>query len=699
MQSNCHSMRNNRNIYAFILLSVLICQIYSNTLHSSWHFDDEPNILLNPSLHLTNLYPSSLADTLISGSDWSNPRFYRPVACFTFALNWYFGQDNPVGYHLVNISIHIITAFFLFLVLLQIMRLTDTKGEESPKNYFIALLGAALWATAPIQTQAVTYIVQRMASLAAMFTILAIYSYLKARTEKKYIRWSALGVLFFLAGIGSKENAAMLPASLLLLEFSFFSHHVSRQKVVWIAVTGLAALLAGFFAMHFLFGKNLLNIFDPSRLIDSYEARSFTLSERILTEPRIVLMYISQIFIPLVSRLSLVHNIQVSTSLLTPWTTLPAIATIFTLLALSGIFLKKYPLFTFPVLFFFFNQTVESTILPLELIFEHRNYLPSFFLFLPMSVLIAQAVYSPNRLSPVGRFAIAAGAVCFLILSGHATYTRNLVWATEGTLWTDGIQKAPSSSRAAHFLGRWLQKNGKYNEAQYYYQRELQYSDTSPNPKASKLTALSSLGSIPYQFGKYDDALHYLDQCLIIDETNEACLKNRAMSYLHLDLPKKALNDAKYIVVQYPTSSMYQYTAALAAYHTGDLVTAQTYLHGTIRKSIDKPYVQHLMGLILLKYKSYPNALFFLRRAADLWPSNAEYRLVLAAAYYLSKDYERAEKVLANVFDRYPVPTIQEAIDKTEEYDVDTDAINYIVDTLNANIEAAVSFPDEQNTL
>ncbi|CAK8714465.1 hypothetical protein GCAAIG_03820 [Candidatus Electronema halotolerans] len=670
-----------RNIFCFFLLCFLICLVYFNTLNSSWHFDDEPNILLNSSLHLTDFYLKSLADTLISHPDWSNPKLYRPISCFTFALNWYFGQDDPTGYHIVNISIHIITAFFLFLVLLQIMRLTDVTKEGEPKNYFIALLGAALWAAAPIQTQAVTYIVQRMASLAAMFTILAIYSYLKARTEKN-IRWAAICVLFFLAGIGSKENAVILPASLLLLEFSFFSHHISKQKIGWIAVTSFVALLAGFFAMHFLFGKNLLNIFDPSRLIDSYEARSFTLSERILTEPRIVLMYISQIFVPLVSRLSLVHDIQVSTSLFTPWTTLPAIATIFTLIALSVIFLKKYPLFAFPVLFFFLNHTVESTILPLELIFEHRNYLPSFFLFLPISLLIAQAIYIPNRLSSVGRFAIIAGTVCFMIISGHATYTRNLAWADEGTLWTDGIRKAPSSPRAAGFLGRWYQKHGQYKKAYYYFKQSLDKSYLAPTPSASRFAAVQSIGDIHYELKQYRAAVSYFTQCLEIKNNNEYCLTKRAESYLQLNLPQKSLHDAEILSTKYPFYSLGKYLAASASYRLGNFSSAQEYMQEIIRKSLDKPKGLYLMGIILFNYKSYPNALFFLRRAADLWPSNAEYQLSLAAANYINGQLDAAEDTLRNVFTRYPLPVIEKALQDFAPDAPDKESVTFVENIL-----------------
>lgn len=655
-------MRNNRSTCTFILLSILICQIYSNTLNASWHLDDNHNIVNNPYIQIDHLTFSSLANTLISGSDWSNPELYRPVACFTFALNWYFGQNDPTGYHIVNIAIHIITAFSLFLVLLQIIQLTGTTEEESSKKYFIALLATALWATAPIQTQAVTYIVQRMASLAAMFTILAIYSYLKARTEKKTVRWGLLCVLFFLAAIGSKENAVMLPASLLLLEFSFFSHRVSKQKIAWIAVTSSVALLAGLLVIHFLFGKNILNIIDIYRLINSYESRSFTLSERLLTEPRIILIYLSQIFIPLISRLSIVHIIQPSTSLFTPWTTLPAIAIIFTVIALSLIFLKKYPLFSFPVLFFFLNHIIESTILPLELIFEHRNYLPSFFLFLPISFLIAQAIYTPNKFSFVGRFAIAVGTVCLLILFGQATYTRNLVWANEGTLWTDGIQKAPSSPRAAGFLARWYQENGQAQKAYFYFQKSLQNSHLAPTPKSSQLSAYQALGNIHYETGQYEEAISYFNQCVEVTGNNNHCLTRNAQSYLQLDLPQKALDTAEIIVKEFPFYPIGKYLAASASYRLDELSAAQSYMQKIIRNSLDKPKGLYLMGRILLKYKSYPNALFFLRKAAYLWVDKPEYQFTLAAAYYVNNQRNTAEEILRKILTRYPLPVIEKSL-------------------------------------
>ena len=154
---------------AFVLFFLLVLSIYANSFQASWQFDDKPNIINNHHLHITDLRPRSLVKTLFT--DPKNPRqisqkLYRPVACLTFALNWYFGKDNVVGYHGVNFVIHILTAFMLFLTTLNILRTPTLENKYKKNTYMIALLAAALWAVNPIQTQAVTYIVQRMNSLA-----------------------------------------------------------------------------------------------------------------------------------------------------------------------------------------------------------------------------------------------------------------------------------------------------------------------------------------------------------------------------------------------------------------------------------------------------------------------------------------------------------------------------------------------------
>ncbi|MCI5129430.1 MAG: hypothetical protein D3907_13260, partial [Candidatus Electrothrix sp. AUS3] len=165
-----------KKINAAFFITALILLVYSNTFQSSWQFDDEPNILLNKNLHITELTAEQVnrAMRAYPFSPKSN-KLYRPLPCLTLGLNWYFGQNNVFGYHVVNLVIHILTAWFLFLTLRLLLHIYYREKENSHLIYTAALLGALFWALAPIQTQAVTYIVQRMASMAAMFGIASIY--------------------------------------------------------------------------------------------------------------------------------------------------------------------------------------------------------------------------------------------------------------------------------------------------------------------------------------------------------------------------------------------------------------------------------------------------------------------------------------------------------------------------------------------
>ena len=170
-----------------MLLSCIILIVYSNTFSASWHLDDYSKIVENPRIKISNLRPKTLYHTFFSSMDSGlalKNRLYRPVACLTLALNWYIGQKNVFGYHVVNTTIHIITAFLLFLTICSLFKTPNLKGRYEGSEYFIALMAATLWAIHPMQIQAITYIVQRMASLAAMFYLLGLLGYLKGRLSE-----------------------------------------------------------------------------------------------------------------------------------------------------------------------------------------------------------------------------------------------------------------------------------------------------------------------------------------------------------------------------------------------------------------------------------------------------------------------------------------------------------------------------------
>lgn len=673
--------------FLFVLVTSIIIFSYIDTFNADWQLDDGPNILLNSKLHISEFTFQKLNNSLRANpTDPESDKLYRPLPCLTFGLNWYFGQDNVVGYHIVNLAIHLLTAWFLFLTLHLLLQIYYQK-KQSPQFFITAaLLGALFWALAPIQTQAVTYIVQRMASMAAMFTIIAIYAYLRGRTGKKYT-WFILCLLSFFAALGSKENAILLPASLVLIESAFFTHQITKKQFFKLIFFCFLALVGGFFFVRYGLGLTPFNWSNPLSFLDSYRNRSFTFSERILTQPRIVLMYLSQILLPIAERLSIEHDIVLSTSLVTPWTTLPAILIIFLLISSSLFFLKRYPLICFPILFFFLNHAVESTILQLELIFEHRNYLPSFFLFLPIGVLIARILYATSQQSLFRRSATICCTVLFLIISGQATYTRNLAWTTEGTLWVAAIRKAPNSARAAHSLGKWHRQFGQYREAYYYFQLALKNADKAADPKMTKGAAFNGLASVAYMLGDYKQSLMYFNQCLELNEKDEACLKNRVLAYLQLGQPEKALPDALKLTKEYPIPVEYQYLTAISAYQSGHEETAISRMQKIAGHSLDSQQVLYLAGLLMMKKGVYPNSIFFLKQANRLSPNDIDYQLTLAAAYYSDKQPALTETMLNDIFNKHPMPVITNALKNITQNKIDSNAVSFIENSFDSMVK------------
>jgi len=327
LENSAPSQRNTpsarQSIFAACALTIALFLFYSNSLDCSWHLDDIPNITDNHRIHLSGLRWEGIKAALYS--DQRNPTIlYRPVAALSFALNYYFGGLDVRGYHLANITVHVVASVFLFLFMYSAMHLPSLEKRYGSRGYFIALLSTFLWAIHPIQTQAVTYIVQRMASLAGMFYIMAMYFYLRARTapaRKQRILFGVMCACAFILALGSKENAALLPISLLLFEILFFQGIRGRAlfgnlKTIFL-LAGITIVAGG---GYFLYREGSLLSF-----LSGYQDRPFTLYQRLLTEPRVLLFYVSQLLYPSPERLSVAHSIQVSTSPFHPVTTLPAI--------------------------------------------------------------------------------------------------------------------------------------------------------------------------------------------------------------------------------------------------------------------------------------------------------------------------------------------------------------------------------------
>ena len=599
---------SHRHRFAAFLVCILVTLVYSNTFQASWHLDDYPNIVRNPRVHITDLSPNALAQSVFIGSGEAK-KLYRPVSRLSLALNWYWGQDNVWGYHLINLVIHVATALLLLGVILELFKSPRLKGQDQETVYFVAVLACVLWALNPIQTQAVTYIVQRMAILATLFYVLGMYCYVKGRMHKKVLRrfwYYTSTVVCFLLAIGSKENAITMPVALLLIEFIFFQTAASRpqrHKFILVAISIGAVLLV--LSITMLVQRGGLSAWS-----DAYRIRSFTLAERFMTQPRVVVFYLGQLFYPMPQRLSIEHDVTLSASLLEPWTTLPAI---FIILALIGIGIwqvKARPILAFGLLFYLLNHAIESTFLPLEVLFEHRNYLPSLFLFWPVANVLKQGAdyYRPKNTVIYGAILGFCGLV--VIAFGLGTYTRNSVWRTEATLWEDALKKAPNSARPLFNMAKYhYKKIGRYDLALIHYQKA--YQAKAANPSISKAMALNGMGSIYYHWKKYEAVRKVGTQALAHNPRFEAAMYNVARANIKLGHWQEAD----------------QFADRLVAKHA-------------------KPAYLNLKAFLLLKQNKPRAALEYLRQSLNMDSNNGVGMLYLGYAFSLKGQYQLAEKTL-----------------------------------------------------
>ena len=374
-----------RHLIAIGLIVGVALLAYSNTFHVPFHFDDRPNITQNPNVQI-KVFSWDRIERLIK---YTYKESIRVFSYFTFALNYYFGGFNVFGYHLVNFLIHIASGIFLYAFLLLTFNLPSLKEKYGSISYKVALFTSLIFIAHPIQTQSVTYIVQRMASMAGMFYLLSLVLYIKGRLSTGWPRVFYFGgmVLSYLLGVFSKENVAILPLFVALYEFYFFQNLdlSPRGKKILLALIAILLVL-GIFGF-IIWGKRYINV-----IIEGYAYRTFTMSERVLTQFRIVLYYVTLLLYPHPSRLNLDYDFPISKTILDPPTTLISILIVAGFIGYSIWTAKKRPVISFCILWYFGNLVIESSIFPLEMVYEHRLYLPAVGPFILFSLFVVRGV-------------------------------------------------------------------------------------------------------------------------------------------------------------------------------------------------------------------------------------------------------------------------------------------------------------------
>jgi tetratricopeptide (TPR) repeat protein len=510
-----------RHGLAAVLILVLVAIGYGNSLDGSFHLDDQ-NVTADSALHLRELSPAALAGALWHG---------RPVASLTFALNYYWGEHRVSGYHLVNVAIHAATALALYAFLVLLFDLPRARERIGDLAAPLALGAGLLWAVHPAQTQAVTYVVQRMTSLAAVFYLLALIAYLRGRRAhgRSRVLWWVGTLGCGALAIGSKEIAATLPVALFLIEWCLCEPDPRTVKRAT-AVAGLLAipiLAVAALVVHDRVGGSFWSQLTAHRSV----IQSFTLTEHFLTEGRVIIHYLTLMVWPHPSRLSIEYDFPLSRGWFDPPATAVSWLAIAGLIA-AGLWLRRRaPLAAFGILWFFLQLAIESSVIPLDLVFEHRLYLPS----MGLAILAASGSAWVWRRWP-GRGerwipAVVAGALV-LVWTGW-TIERNRAWKTEWSLWTDAVAKAPANPRALATLALAHRDRGELDRAV-----ELLRAATRANPEYHH--AYGQLGLALLDQGNLDGALAAFERAHALDPTDPQDTYHLGVIYQKLRRPQEA---------------------------------------------------------------------------------------------------------------------------------------------------------------
>ncbi len=472
--------RNHPKIAGPVLLSVLLCVflIYRPALNGPFVFDDGPNLLKNDALHLSSLNPKAIRFALENVQ--AGP-FGRPVAYATFALNYYFFGPDPYSFKFVNLIIHLLNGVCVFLLtrlLLRAIRLGHRVHIDKQKIQWIAVATAGLWMLHPLALTSVLYIVQRMNSLAALFSLLTLIGYFSGRLGQFTGRSgipefaAAFGILAPLAVL-SKDSAILIPGFLLVADWLLLRLK-TRSRGGRLITRGLLLSTIMPVAAALLLRDDVVR-----SVLAGYERQPFTLFERVLTESRVLWVYLKLVFIPDPAAFGLYHDdIPLSKGLFQPVTTILSITGLLFLAAGAVIFRNKAPVLSFAILFFLIGHSIESSIFSLEIAHEHRNYLPM----IGLVFVVCHYALHPRLSRNAGRAAVA-GLILFIGLSAAITIHRALEWRDLGSLALSLAEHHPHSARSNYEAGRlftsMIEEDLQAPQTSKYYQLARRYFTSS----------------------------------------------------------------------------------------------------------------------------------------------------------------------------------------------------------------------------
>lgn len=525
-----------RPIAAVLLLSLAVTAAYLTSFGGVMVFDDFHAIADNPTIrHLGRAlvdFPGEEGGT-VGG---------RPLLNFTFALNYAAGGLAPWGYHAVNLGIHLGAALALFgLVRRTLLRLPRFADAASP----LALAVAALWALHPLQTESVTYLVQRAESLCGLLLLFTLYCFARGVEAPRPTAWPWAALGSCVAGMACKEVMAAAPLLVLLYDRAFVA---GSWREVWTRRARQHGLL---FSSWLLLAA--LVVRTAGRGGTAGFASAIAWPDYAVTQCHAILHYL---------RLAVWPHPQVfdyGTPLYSAAQVLPQAALLLLLLAAVIWWVIRQPALGFPGAWFFLVLAPSSSVVPVatQTMAEHRMYLPL------AAVIVAGVlgffVLAGRRSLPVLlALALAAGALAA---------RRNLVYHSELALWSDTVAGCPENPRAHVNLGIALADTGRLPEAVEQFEAALRLKPDAP--------AHLNLSEVLARLGRPAEALTQAEAALKLEPASVPARINLARALMLLGRPEEAVPHFEDVLRREPGARDAAAQLAAALYELGNRAAAR----------------------------------------------------------------------------------------------------------------------------
>ena len=666
-------MRMTDHFFAVLFLCLVTFAAYMSSLHGTWAMDD------------------TVITQYANVGDFLNLKLgYRKVAYLSFLINLWINPHDPLNFRVVNILIHIINSVLVYSIAFLTLRLPGWAKRYGSYAFPVAMLSSVIFALHPLNINAVSYIVQRMASLSALFVMLALLCYIYARRSSGRGR-SAVFYGFAMAsiflGIFSKENGIMALPLILLYEYIFLRESSSSTGFYRKLFTCLAIGFVAAIFLSFSLGsdKNIVNILNVYLNMDqpipayNWTAQNvyWTPIQHFLTEFRVIGRYLFLFIIPLPRFLVFDWwDFPLSYGITEPVSTAVSMAIILGAISFAVFKIKKIPFLSFAVLWYFIAISLESFVaVGSDLYFEHRNYLPLTGFLIGIT---AQGIIALKG----KEFSKRTVWIIVLIVTiplGAATFQRNKVWADSISLWTDTLSKAPGNPRAMIALGNSYLKLSNFDAAARYFEDAAKKSYSSHRVQFFE-EAVYSLGMVslfkgdlklagkvieimdtkmegsllaPILKGFYSSLNDDLDGAImqynkILPELSGL---NRVVvftllgdAYMKKALPENALESYRKAIEIDPSFAAAYYGISAVYLSTRNLDEAVGFLEKTLAIDPHNPLALSDMADIMMAKKDFEKAMSYAQAAVSNTPSFYQPYLVMGSVLTVRGAEEKAEE-------------------------------------------------------